>query len=185
MRKILFAAAAIAVLPFAAQAQMYPQHMYSPSYTSPGYAVNSSAQVLRLPEGYQPAPTTAYAPNPNGDFPQQHPTFQPANRSSMMPLSSTTTVQETAVIAPSRMLPEDTILVPATNSVTTTTTTVSPVMPTPVAFRMDSRPTSATIVTEDNATVQLRQPCGNDDLNHRSRNKAVNTSTTVFNNCLD
>lgn len=183
MRNILILATAIASLPLAAQAQMmYPQSVYSQTQTSPGYAVSNSEHVLRLPEGYR-YDSSATAPNPNSDFPAQRPTYQPAHRSSMAPVgtttTTTTTVQTTAAVSP-RMMPQQ---ADAQTFASMEPAAGTP-MPAPVAYKIQDRPANNIVVQDDDSSVQLRGNCGQ-QLNHRARNKAMNTSTTVFDNCLN
>jgi hypothetical protein len=171
MRKYLLITA-LTVLPLSANASI--ANLYPRNDTSPGYAVSNSGQVMRLPQGYQPT------------------------RSSLDVLDSPVTIYETTSV-PGAMLPDGTALSDADNVTTTTTTTTTitsdaVLVPaaTPVAYtptpvyaptRYEVRQTTATI-SSDSGDISLRQTC-DEELNHRSRNKAMNTSTTVMGDCLN
>ncbi len=205
MRKFLLTAAAMTLLPLTANAQyaaMYPQHTDT-TYTSPGYAVTSSNQVMRLPPNYQSSSATTSAYRDPYAYPAQRPAYQPAPaRASMETLDASPSMMPgatTVAAAPSTVLPDGTLLVPDNSSVTTTTTTTitseGATTPTPLVTNVsyvpaiapttyEVRQTTATYTTDDQDDVSLKDSCG-DQLNHRSRNKAVNTSTTVQSDCLD
>lgn len=167
----LFAVAILSLATAGAQASgMYPQgttptQSYNSAYT---YPAASNAQVLRLPQGYVDTSSTQVQTHPTvsrtgyGTYPAQYPEYQPAPNRSAGSMNSRGA---------------------SSTTMTVTTTTSTAMMPTATTL-VDDRHYVAVTDTDTATNVQLRKPCTS-DTNHRSRNKGINTSTTVFDDCLN